>query len=71
MIAELAAAALGGFLAAGTGWLLDLQRERSKLEQNRRFLTRAIRDDLTYSLQIYDKNFGRMGQNEDRVVFNP
>lgn len=55
MIAELAAAALGGFLAAGTGWLLDRQREATKLARTRRLLTRAILDDLTYSLQIYDK----------------
>lgn len=55
MIAELAAAALGGFLAAGTGWLLDRQREATKLDRTRRMLTRAILDDLTYSLQIYDK----------------
>jgi hypothetical protein len=47
VIAELAAAALGGFLAAGTGWLLDRQREAAKLARTRRLLTRAILDDLT------------------------
>ena len=55
MIAELGAAALGGFLAAATGWLLDRQREATKLERTRSLLTRAILDDLTYSQQIYDK----------------
>ena len=55
MIAELAAAALGGFLAAGTGWVLDRQREATKLERSRSLLTRAILDDLSYSQQIYDK----------------
>ena len=55
MITELAAAALGGFLAAGTGWFLDRQRETSKLRRTRHLLVRAILDDLTYSMQIYDK----------------
>jgi hypothetical protein len=55
MISELAAAVLGGFLAAGTGWILDRQRETAKLANTRRLLSRAIRDDLIYSLRLYDK----------------
>jgi hypothetical protein len=52
---EIIAALIGGILAAGTGWLLERQREKTRLDQARKLLTRAICDDLTHSLQLYDK----------------
>jgi hypothetical protein len=52
---EIIAALIGGILAAGTGWFLERRRENSRLEQARKILTRAICDDLTHSLQLYDK----------------
>jgi hypothetical protein len=55
VIAELAAAVLGGAITAGTGWFLERRREAAKLHQTRSLLTRAILDDLNNSLAIYDK----------------
>ena len=52
---EIIAAFIGGILAAGTGWFLEHRREKARLDQARKILTRAICDDLTHSLQIYDK----------------
>ena len=52
---EIIAAIVGGMLAAGTGWLLERRREAARLTQARKFLTRAICDDLSHSLQLYEK----------------
>jgi hypothetical protein len=52
---EIIAALVGGILAAGTGWFLERRRESARLAQARKILTRAICDDLTHSLLIYDK----------------
>ena len=52
---ELLSAMLGGFLAAGTGWLLQIQIERQKVARIRKFLSIAIADDLEHSLNIYDR----------------
>jgi hypothetical protein len=54
-MAEIIAALLGGLLAAGTGWLIERQRRKAQIGQLRRVLTRAMCDDLSHCLQIYDK----------------
>ena len=52
---EIIAALIGGIIAASTGWYLERRRDKARIDQTRRLLTRAICDDLSYSLQIYDK----------------
>jgi len=52
---EILAALIGGFLAAGTGWFLDYQREKSRLKTLRILYVTAIRDDLEHSVDLYDK----------------
>lgn len=46
---------VGAFLAAGTGYLFELRREKNRLASARRLLKTAISDDLRHSLILYDK----------------
>lgn len=46
---------VGAFLAAGTGYLFELRRERSRISSARKLLKTAIGDDLKHSLSLYDK----------------
>ena len=46
---------LGAFLAAGTGYLFERRREKTRIEQTRNLLKTAIADDLKYVVSLYDK----------------
>jgi len=52
---QVIAALIGGFLAAGTGWLLQVQLEKSRLKQTKKLLTIGITDDLEQSIHLYDR----------------
>lgn len=54
-MSEIVAAVLGGFLAAGTGWLLNRQSELARIARLRRLIKQAICDDLENSARLYDK----------------
>ncbi len=45
---------VGGILAAGTGWLLDWQRQRAGLRRTKQLFITGILDDLHHSLTLYD-----------------
>lgn len=49
------ASVIGGLLAAGTGWLLDWQRQRAILQRHTVLFLTGIIDDLQHSLTLYDK----------------
>jgi uncharacterized protein YdhG (YjbR/CyaY superfamily) len=49
------ASVVGGLLAAGTGWLLDWQRQRAALRRHKVLFVTGILDDLQHSLTLYDK----------------
>ena len=48
-------AIVGGFLAAGTGWLVQSRLEKSKISRLKNLLIVGITDDLTNSLELYDQ----------------
>lgn len=48
------ASVIGGLLAAGTGWLLDWQRQRAFLRRTKQLFLTGILDDLHHSLTLYD-----------------
>lgn len=52
---QIIAAIIGGFLAAGTGWLLESRKEQLRLQKSKKLLTTSICDDLNHSLSLYDK----------------
>ena len=52
---QIIAAIIGGFLAAGTGWLLEGRKEQLRLQKSKKLLTTSICDDLNHSLSLYDK----------------
>ena len=49
------ASVIGGLLAAGTGWLLDWQRQRAAMKRAKQLFLVGIVDDLQHSLTLYDK----------------
>lgn len=49
------ASVIGGLLAAGTGWLLDWQRQLAIMRRARQLFVTGILDDLQHSLTLYDK----------------
>ncbi|MCI0560660.1 MAG: hypothetical protein MN733_19415 [Nitrososphaera sp.] len=52
---QLVAALVGGFLAAGTGWFLQMQLEKSRLKRAKKLLTLGITDDLQQAIHLYDR----------------
>lgn len=54
-ITMIIAAILGGILSAGAGVVLDVFREKTKLQKTRELLTIAICDDLQHSMPLYEK----------------
>jgi len=50
---QLIAAVVGGFLAAGTGWLLQVRLEASRLTRLKQLLIVGITDDLKTSIDLY------------------
>ncbi|MEO6696385.1 MAG: hypothetical protein ABIN45_00070 [Gammaproteobacteria bacterium] len=54
-MAEIIAAVIGGFLAAGTGWFLQNRAEKDRTNKTRHLLTTAICDDLQHAITLYDK----------------
>ena len=52
---QIFAALLGGFLAAGTGWFLQVKLESSRAKKTRELVTIGICDDLNHSLGLYEK----------------
>jgi len=52
---QVIAALIGGFLAAGTGWFLQVQLEKSRLKRTKKLLTIGITDDLEQSIHLYDR----------------
>lgn len=55
LAAAIVAAIIGGFLAGGTGYLLDRKREEEKANLIKRLLVAGITDDLQHSLTLYEK----------------
>lgn len=52
---QIIAALLGGVLAAGTGWFLQVRLESSRADKTRELLKTGICDDLNHSLGLYEK----------------
>jgi len=52
---EIIAAIIGGFLAAGTGWFLQVRLEASRLDRLKRLLFLGMTDDLRNSIELYDR----------------
>jgi hypothetical protein len=52
---QIVAALIGGFLAAGTGWFLQVQLEKSRFKRTKKLLTLGITDDLQQSVHLYDR----------------
>ncbi|MBU1319220.1 MAG: hypothetical protein KKH67_08480 [candidate division Zixibacteria bacterium] len=52
---QITAALIGGFLAAGTGWLLQSRLEASRLSRTKRLLIIGIVDDLKSSIELYSR----------------
>ena len=52
---EIAAAMVGGFLAAGTGWFLQTRLEASRLERLKQMMIIGVTDDLKSSADLYDR----------------
>lgn len=50
---QIVAALIGGFLAAGTGWFLQVRLERSRLKRLKQLLLLGIADDLKSSVELY------------------
>jgi hypothetical protein len=46
---------LGAFLAASTGYLFEVLREKKRFNKAKQILRTAICDDLKHSLSLYDK----------------
>lgn len=52
---EIVSAIIGGFLAAGTGWLLQHRLESGRLKRTKQLLLLGITDDLANSIELYDR----------------
>lgn len=52
---QIIAALIGGFLAAGTGWFLQVRLETSRLKKLKRLLILGISDDLKSSIELYGR----------------
>jgi len=52
---QVVAALIGGFLAASTGWFLQVQLEKSRLKRTKKLLTLGIIDDLEQAIHLYDR----------------
>lgn len=52
---QIIATVLGGFLAAGTGWLLQNRQEATRLKRLKRLLIVGVSDDLIASAELYDR----------------
>ena len=52
---EIIAAIIGGFLAAGAGWILQWRQESSRLKKLRELLALAIGDDLKSTIDLYNQ----------------
>lgn len=52
---EIIAAVVGGFLAAGTGWLLQNRQEASRIDRARKLMLIGLRDDLKSAVELYDR----------------
>lgn len=50
---DILAAVIGGFLAAGTGWLLQTRQELSRMKRLKRLMITGVRDDLKSSDELY------------------
>ncbi len=50
---QLIAALVGGFLAAGTGWFLQVRLEASRLKRLKQLLLLGISDDLKSAAELY------------------
>lgn len=50
---QLIAALVGGFLAAGTGWFLQVRLEASRLKRLKQLLVLGITDDLKSAAELY------------------
>ena len=52
---QIIAALIGGFLAAGTGWFLQVQLEKARLKRTKKLLTLGIIDDIEQAIHLYDR----------------
>ena len=52
---QVIAALIGGGLAAGTGWFLQVQLEKSRLKRTKKLLTLGIIDDLEQAIHLYER----------------
>ena len=52
---QIIAALIGGFLAAGTGWFLQVRLEASRLKKLKHLLIVGISDDLKSSVELYHR----------------
>ena len=52
---QIIAAVIGGFLAAGTGWFLQVRLEASRMEKLKRLLIVGISDDLKSADELYSR----------------
>lgn len=52
---EIIAAVIGGFLAAGTGWLLQNRLEASRQSRMVQMFVIGVRDDLKASIDLYER----------------
>ena len=52
---QIVAAVIGGLLAAGAGVLLQSTQERKRIKGLKQSLVRAIQDDLSLAVTLYDK----------------
>ena len=50
---QIIAALVGGFLAAGTGWFLQVRLEASRLKRLKQLLFLGITDDLKSAVELY------------------
>jgi len=52
---QIIAALIGGILAAGTGWFLQVRLEASRLNRLKKLLLLGIVDDLKSSIDLYER----------------
>lgn len=61
---QIIAALVGGFLAAGTGWFLQVRLEASRLKKLKQLLLLGISDDLKSSTELYGRVIDEWGKSQ-------
>ena len=61
---QLIVALVGGFLAAGTGWFLQVRLEASRRKQLKQLLLLGITDDLKSSAELYARVIDEWEKNQ-------